>query len=235
MGETTGAADTAETSLAGHPPRETSAPQIRFADEARDLDSIRQCGTELVVWQRRLPVGVQQWLDDMPAETLPDGRVLLSPADFPHAACEIFDDCGVPANAHRAYLIGDMNRLVQLYAEICGLEKVDVRIDRIANDACWKFHRDTVEMRLLTTYRGPATEWVQREHGEAALGAQLDYDGPLQQLDGGDVAIFKGNRASGDDGVVHRSPPILGTGTTRLLLCLNAPSEASPNPWPTAH
>jgi len=30
---------------------------------------------------------------------------------------------------------------------------------------------------------------------------------------------------------VHRSPPILGTGKTRLLLCLNTPSETSPLPW----
>jgi hypothetical protein len=213
------------------PQREGAAVDIRLSDNFDDLGLVARQGTPLVVWQRRHPQELEQWLDEMTTETLPDSRVLLPPADFQRAAYEIFDDTGVPATSHREYLIGDMNRLVHAYADICGLDTVDVRIDRISNDACWKFHRDSVDLRLLTTYRGPATEWVRREYAEAALREQRDYRGPLQQLSRGDVAIFRGLQVAGNDGIVHRSPPILASGTTRLLLCLNAPSEASPSPW----
>ena len=47
-----------------------------------------------------------------------------------------------------------------------------------------------------------------------------------------DVAIFKGSAAGSGNGIVHRSPPIVGTGHTRLLLCLNQRTEISPAPWP---
>ena len=110
---------------------------------------------------------------------------------------------------------------------------VDVRLERISHDSCWKFHRDCVEARLLTTYCGSATEWVQPIHAEQALREQKSYNGPLERLRVHDVAIFKGNRAGPNSGIVHRSPPIVGTGQTRLLLCLNKRSVASPEPWST--
>ena len=109
---------------------------------------------------------------------------------------------------------------------------VDVRLERVSHDSCWKFHRDFVEARLLTTYRGPGTEWVQPIHAERALRAQKRFKGPLEHVRGNDVALFKGNCAGPGSGIVHRSPPIAGTGCTRLLLALNRQSAASPEPWP---
>jgi hypothetical protein len=35
------------------------------------------------------------------------------------------------------------------------------------------------------------------------------------------VGLFKGERRAGPAAILHRSPPIAGTGTTRLFLCLN--------------
>ena len=43
------------------------------------------------------------------------------------------------------------------------------------------------------------------------------------------IAVFKGTEDASGRGVVHRSPPIEGTGQTRLVLTLNMPSEASPD------
>ena len=139
---------------------------------------------------------------------------------------------GMPPGDMRDLLVVDVDDLVSAFAGIARSDLVDVRLERVSHDSCWKFHRDFVEARLLTTYRGPGTEWVQPTHAERALRAQRRFKGPLEQISGNDVALFKGNRGGPGSGIVHRSPPIAGTGCTRLLLALNKPSTASPEPWP---
>jgi len=135
------------------------------------------------------------------------------------------------AGEMRDLLTEDIGGLVSTFADITRTGCVDVRLERISHDACWKFHRDTVETRLVTTYRGPTTQWVPMAHSQRALDEQTAYAGPLERLGDHDVAVFKGNLAGQGGGVVHRSPPIEGTGVTRLFLCLNTPSIVSPGLW----
>ena len=209
---------------------------IETCDAADGLAATGNPGTELVIWRRALPLYLQTWLERMDASCLPDLRVLVRPGDLRQAVEPHFDDCGMPPGDARDLLLGDVDDLVSAFAGITRSDLVDVRLERISHDACWKFHRDCVEARLLTTYRGPATEWVQPVHAERALREQKSYTGPLERLRVHDVALFKGSCAGPGSGprggIVHRSPPIAGTGCTRLLLCLNRLSAASPAPWP---
>jgi hypothetical protein len=168
----------------------------------------------------------------MEPSRLPDVRVLVQPIELRRAVAPLLDECGMPSGNMRDLLLGDVDDLVSVFARITRSDLVDVRLQRVGNDACWKFHRDSVEARLLTTYLGPGTEWVQPIHSETAMRRQKTYDGPLERLQVHDVAMFKGNCAGPGSGIVHRSPPIKGTGQTRLLLCLNTPSVVSPDPWP---
>ena len=137
----------------------------------------------------------------------------------------------MPPGDMRNLLLSDVDDLVSAFARITQSDLVDVRLECVSHDACWKFHRDCVEARMLTTYRGPATEWVRPIHAKRALREQKRFKGPVEHLRVHDVAIFKGSCAGEGSGIVHRSPPIAGTGGTRLLLCLNKPSDASPEPW----
>ena len=205
---------------------------IETCDAAEGLAAIGKPGTELVIWRRALPLRLQTWLERMDAARLPDIRLLVQPRDLRRAVKPHLDDCGMPPGDIRDLLLGDVEGLVSAFARITQSDLVDVRLERVRNDACWKFHRDCVEARLLTTYRGPATEWVHPHDAERALREQTRFKGPLERLGIHDVAIFKGSCAGAGSGIVHRSPPILGTGCTRLLLCLNQPSAASPEPWP---
>jgi len=61
---------------------------------------------------------------------------------------------------------------------------------------------------------------------------QHRFKGPIEDLELDDVAIFKGSNIKPGNGIIHRSPPIEGTGLTRLLLCLNKQSFTSPDQWP---
>ena len=205
---------------------------IETCEAAEGLGAITRPEVELVIWRRSLPSRLQTWLERLDATLLPDLRLLVRPEDLVRAMESLLNDRGLPQGEMRALLLCDVDDLVSTFARIARTDLVDVRLQSVSGDACWKFHRDCVEARLLTTYRGPATEWVRPYHAEAALRAQKLFKGPIEHLEAHDVAIFKGSCAGPGSGIVHRSPPIAGTGRTRLLLCLNKPSAASPGPWP---
>lgn len=209
-------------------------PGVARCDASEGLAAINKPDMELVIWRRVLPLCLRNWLERLDASCLPDLRVLVRPVDLRRAVEPHLDECGVPPGDMRNLLLNDIDDLVSAFAKITQSELVDVRLERVSHDACWKFHRDCVEARLLTTYRGPATEWVQPIHAGQALREQKRFKGPVEHLRIHDVAMFKGNCAETGSGVVHRSPPIAGTGQTRLLLCLNKQSAASPEPWPNS-
>lgn len=207
------------------------AAGIETCDAVEGLAAINKPDTDLVIWARAFPLCLTAWLERLDASCLPDLRVLVRSGDFRAAVEPHLDDCGMPPGDMRDLLIGDAGALVSAFSEVTRSDLVDVRLERVNNDACWKFHRDSVEARLLTTYRGPGTEWVRPVQAERALQEQKQFKGTLEHLRMHDVAIFKGSCAGAGKGIVHRSPPVSGTGDTRLLLCLNKPSAASPERW----
>ena len=204
---------------------------IQTCGSMSGLAAIGAPSTELVIWKRALPPQLRDWLNQIPVPALPDLRLLIKPGELQPALDPLLDQCGIQASDMRDLLIADIAKLIQVFSRITAKARVDVRLERVDDDACWKFHRDSVDARLLTTYRGPTTEWVQPAHGERAILEQEGFTGPLEHLGIHNVALFKGAQASTGRGIVHRSPPIVGTGCTRLLLCLNEPTKASPDPW----
>jgi hypothetical protein len=204
---------------------------LRWCSTADELDAIGMPGVELVIWSRALPLCLVSWLEQLPAEHLPDFRILVSPVHFPVASKPLLGALYRADRKMPEMLAGDMACLIDKFAELAGTGLVDVRVERITTDACWRFHRDCVDLRLLVTYRGPGTQWIDSCHAEEALALQERYDGPLRQAVLGSVSLFKGCCASDGEGVVHRSPPIHGTGKVRLLMCLNKPSRGSPPEW----
>lgn len=208
-----------------------SVSDVRTVATRDGLAAINEPSTELVIWQRSLPPSLTDWIDCADADSLPHVRLFVRPGDLRPALGPVLDQCGLPAGDMRELLLVDIEGLLKAFADITGSDHVDVRLERIEHDACWKFHRDSVEVRLVTTYRGPATEWVRTAHAEQAIAEQKDFAGPLEKLGDHDVALFKGSRAGTNSGIVHRSPPIVGTGFTRLLLCLNKRTIVSPGPW----
>lgn len=207
---------------------------VRAVDRLDGLATINDPATELAVWQRSLPSCFRDWVDRLDAVTLPHIRILVQPGDLRCALVPLLDACGLVPCDMRDLLVDDIDDLVTAFSDITRSAWVDVRLERVEHDACWKFHRDTVEARLVTTYRGPTTEWVQMAHAEKAIAEQRGFDGPLERLGDHDVALFKGNCAGPNRGIVHRSPPIAGTGLARLFLCLNKRTIVSPEPWTKA-
>ena len=161
-------------------PSATPGAGIAACDAAEGLAAIAEPDMALVIWRRALPSCLQTWLDRMDASCLPHLRVLVRPGDLRRAVEPHLDEIGMPPGDMRDLLVGDVDDLVSAFAGIARSDLVDVRLERVSHDSCWKFHRDYVEARLLTTYRGPGTEWVQPIHAERALRAQKRFKGPLE-------------------------------------------------------
>ncbi|HMQ13180.1 MAG TPA: DUF1826 domain-containing protein [Candidatus Competibacter phosphatis] len=192
---------------------------------------IHDTDVELIIWERPLACELGRWLEALPVDQLPNRRVLVLRADLRPALTVIFDAAGTPGGAMRDALLDDLIRLATLFMDTLDSGRVDIRLETVQHDACWKFHRDNVAARLVTTYRGPGTQWVRPHDNAMALAVQKSYQGIIQHFPKHAVGLFKGSRAGPASGIVHRSPPISGSGVVRLLLCLNLPSAASPDLW----
>ncbi|MEM8851819.1 MAG: DUF1826 domain-containing protein, partial [Pseudomonadota bacterium] len=81
-----------------------------------------------------------------------------------------------------------------------------------------RFHVDAIHARLVCTYRGPGTQY----------GLSTDGAPPTRvfTVPTGAPILLRGSLWPGEaTGLMHRSPPIEGTGITRLVLVLDAVDE----------
>jgi hypothetical protein len=85
----------------------------------------------------------------------------------------------------------------------------------VTTNACRKFHVDAMAARLICTYRGTGTQYGQSRNGDDPKRVFTVPTGSAVLLRG---SLWPSNR---DCGLVHRSPPIEGTGETRLVLVLD--------------
>ena len=196
-------------------------PTVLRTNVRQKLSRIKRPGTQMVLWQREPAKNFQLWLEKLDFECLPHIRLLIKPKNFVSTVHSLLDDCGMPDDEMRSYFVNDIYKLVLLFSDIIKRAHVDVRFEKVDHDSCWKFHRDSVDTRLVTTYRGAATEWVKTQYSGEALQSQKEYQGPIEHFRPHDVGIFKGSRNGLGSGIVHRSPPISGKTKTRLILCLN--------------
>ena len=196
---------------------------VGVADCADDLDVIAKPGVAAALWQRRVDPGWQAWINGLAPETLPQLRVILRPEmvrDAARAACAA---AGLGESAARDWLIEDIAALANCFAGLMRARFLRLRLDVIETDACRRFHIDAVPARLICTYRGTGTQY----------GISVDGDEPRRVFNTptGAPMVLRGTLWPGDppSGLLHRSPPIEGSGETRLLLVLDPvddPEEA---------
>lgn len=203
------------------------APRIIEGADETVLRRIANNKVALAIWRRTPAAGLERWLDHLPADRLPVGH-FVGPAACMPARLETFCDlAGAEACPERQAFVEDVARLARAFAALSGGPLVDLRLDAVAHDSCWRFHRDHVGYRLNATYRGPGTQWLPPEHAVRALRSQRHYRGPLNEMPRFAVGLFKGVARAGVGAIVHRSPPVAGSGQTRLFLCVNeVPDEA---------
>jgi hypothetical protein len=126
--------------------------------------------------------------------------------------------------------------LVGRFFALSRAETVRAELAVVAHDKCRKFHADYVGLRLLCTYAGPGTEWVEEaavdraalDHAEVCVdtcNARVVRGALVHRCAPFDVLVLKGHHWPGNDGfgAVHRSPPVEAAGARRLVLTLTTP------------
>lgn len=186
-----------------------------------DLTAIADPCINLAVWRRPMSPALVKDARRLLAQARGMVRVNASPdAMAAHLGAAIASAGWSPVPA----LVDDVGALVQAATRLMNADSVEVRLEVVTTDACRKFHADHVSVRLITTYAGPGSQWLCNDDA-AALAAGIPIERlVIRELLAGEVALFKG-RLSTDRPIVHRSPPIAGTGQRRLVLVIN-PAEA---------
>jgi hypothetical protein len=197
------------------------------------LRSILVPGRNLALWERAPDGAIVDEVAALPANAFPDVRGPVSAARAEASLADLLASRGCAAADFPAWH-ADMADLVRRFCALAGGRPVIARLETMTDAVCPRFHVDRTHLRLLCTYRGPATEWL--------ANAQVDRDALAQGLpneamlraDTADrtprrwqafwVGIMKGEDYPGNagNGLVHRSPPLYVADRARVLFCLDA-------------
>ncbi|MEM9342032.1 MAG: DUF1826 domain-containing protein [Pseudomonadota bacterium] len=195
-------------------PRETSIG-VSHATTPNGLRAISDPSCSAAIWQRQPLKRFQDWIDALPPAALPRARLMLRADAVQRAMTDLANAHDLPGCDERAMLIDDIAALAAMFSSVMDCPYLRLRLDVIETNACRKFHIDAVTARLICTYRGRATQY-----GNSAAG---DDPSVIHQVPTGCPMILRGTLwPSGlTPGLLHRSPPIEGTGETRLVLVLD--------------
>ncbi|TDL89029.1 DUF1826 domain-containing protein [Meridianimarinicoccus aquatilis] len=189
------------------------ATGIGFADTPQALSLIHKPDCAAVLWRRQPTPCFQAWLDALPPEQLPRTRTVLRPSDVRVKLEQVCDGQGTPEGPERDTLIDDAAALADIFAGLMGVTWVRLRLEAISTNACRRFHVDMLTARLICTYRGTGTQ----------IGVSSDGAEPKQitTVATGAPIVLRGADWGTGHTLLHRSPPIEGSGEVRLVLVLD--------------
>lgn len=192
-----------------------AAVGVGVADDPAGLRDFLQPGCAAAIWRRNMPKDVQSWLETLPEDALPNGRVVLPRGAITETVSQLCDMSGLPNGDQRDWLVADVAEMAQMFADLMQTDYLRLRLDKIQTNACRRFHIDAITARLVCTYRGTGTQY----------GVSIDGADPKRvfTVPTGAPILLRGTLWPGDppSGLLHRSPPIEGTGETRLVLVLD--------------
>jgi len=194
---------------------QNAAAGIEITATPDGLSAINRPDCAATIWQRPMDTAFQTWFDRLDPEHLPRARVILRPEKVQKALEQILDATALPASTERSFWIKDATFLAETFAQVMQAPFIRLRLDAITTNACRKFHIDALTARLICTYRGTGTQY----------GISPDGEDPrhIFTVPTGSPIVLRGTRwpETPKSGLLHRSPPIEGTGETRSVLVLD--------------
>ena len=129
----------------------------------------------------------------------------------------------------------DIARITALYCDLFELKHVGLRLRMLDHAMCPKFHVDSVTCRMVCTYGGAGSEWLdepyidRRKLGSGSGGLSDELSGlildpeAIQSVQPYAISLLKGACWEGNEdyGAVHRSPKVTADSPRRLLLTLD--------------
>ena len=183
--------------------------------------------TNLAVWQRQLPVHIADFAQLVLSLNEPLAESLC--LELPDEDAEP-DLAGLAAGLRDLHgfegFISDLKWLISAFTCLLGARRIGVRLRVLDKAMCPRFHVDHVPVRLITTYAGIGSQWLEEGAMDRLQLGQADAEpqgaASIRQLNSGDVALLKGEKWHGNEGfgLIHRSPQP-APGERRLLLTLD--------------
>ena len=194
---------------------QNSAVGVSVTQVPENLNILATQDCAAAIWQRRPLPAFQAWIDGLGSAVLPSTRQILKPQDVVTVLSQVCDTSSAPDGSHWRHLIEDIAELSQLFCDLMAAPYVRRRLGPITSNACRKFHIDAVTARLVCTYRGTGTQYgISHDGGEPEPIFTVPAGSPILLL--GKLWLKKPC-----SGLLHRSPPIEGSGETRLVLILD--------------
>ena len=206
-----------------------------ISNQASVLTDIYQKDTNMAIWQNKLSDSLSFSAQSL-LKNIKDIKVVLTVS--PDDVVEQLTNHN-QAFADEPQLCLHIATLVDMFCTLFDLKRAGLRLSGLDKAMCPKFHVNFVPCRLVSTFHGPATEWLPNDiidRSKLGLGSQglkdeesglMKSPKDIQQLSTGDVALLKGegwlvaeNTQNEGGGAVHRSPSITNN-NPRLLLTLD--------------
>lgn len=193
--------------------------ETAFGDSAAVLRRFSAESLASACWRRALPKDVRE-----DAGRLRDGPAFrrLVPVDGrrpDQAVAAVLESLDAPALAR------DLRQLLAMHDALLPGAARRLRLERVADDGCRRFHADHVGSRLLCSYAGPGTVCLP-PHAVDALRPADGTDAHVLEADAawcaeaGWVLMMRGSAGSGP-AQFHRSPSC-GPDGPRLLVAIDA-------------
>ena len=188
---------------------------VGVADTPEGLSALHRPGCAAAIWRRQPLQAFQSWIDTLDPGLLPSARLILRPEAVRDVVEEVFDSSAIPDGPERNRLTDDIAALSEIVAGLMRARWLRLRLDVVTTNACRRFHIDAVTARLVCTYRGTGTQY-----GISTDGAEPSR---VFTVPTGSPILLRGTLwpQHPRSGLLHRSPPIEGTGETRLVLVLD--------------
>lgn len=200
-----------------------------IVDDPLGLTRIFDPEIQLAQWRRPAEPIIADWLAAHASDLGSGLRQQLNPGERPDLA-------RLPAGAGRDALAADIALLAEILGELLDATTIGLRLEVVGKAMCPRLHVDRVGIRLLCTYRGPGTEWVEDASvdrcflGAASGGKPDEASGLLlpgyriEAIPPFAVALLKGSlwQGNGGRGIVHRSPAVAPSDAPRILLAMDA-------------
>ena len=194
--------------------------KVAFVDEVEGLAHLFDGNIAGVIWRRRMQEGMQSWLDTLPVDQLPTGRIVLPAFKVRSAVAELMNISEMPDCAERQLLLDDICLLAHEFNKLFASSYLRLRFDVVTTNKCPKFHIDHVAARLLCTYRGAGTEYSFLDDQK-----RLAEIFPTPKCA---AIVLRGTEWPTDcaNNLVHRSPEIYCENETRLLFVIDLVDDA---------
>ena len=199
----------------------TTAPETTLAEptwrrvpELVDLVEIFDPEVQVCAWQRESDPGIETYLSQLDQTAELQRIETLSPALPPRLE-------GLPDGAGRAALTADLSLLRDIIFELLGCAAAGLRFAMTGRAMCPGWHIDRTGIRLVCTYQGPGTQWLDCQDIDRRnlQSDQADKAAFIEALPG-EIVLLKGALWQDNSafGAIHRSPDPGPSASLRTLV-----------------